>query len=380
MILPLEGITVLDFTQLLSGPCASLRMADLGARVIKIEHYETGDMSRNLYGESVDVCDTSAFFQAINRNKESIALNLKLESTKKAILQLVKEVDVVLSNFKPGAMEHLGFGFATLKAINPSIVYGYITGYGSHSPWANKPGQDLLIQAISGLTYQTGNEDYGSVPTGIAVADIIAGSQLVQAVIAALYSGEATEVEVSMLEAILDLQFEPMTLFFQDGEIVKRGNVSGAHPLVAAPYGIYKTQDGYITLAMGSIIKLGELLDCNDLVAYQDSSQWYSKRDEIKQVLTDLLKTNTTKHWLSILEPADIWCAEVFNWEQLIKQPGFEVLNMLQTVQCGNGGTYQTTRCPIRIDGEIITNKVGAPILGQHTESIAKEFNLTFGA
>lgn len=375
MNLPLEGITVLDFTQLLSGPLATLRLADLGARVIKVEHEEYGDLSRTLYGESLNLCGDSAFFQAINRNKESIAINLKSNEGKKFIERLIKSADVVVHNFRPQVMERLGFSYGDFKKLNPNIIYSSVSGYGSDGPWAKNPGQDLLVQSISAFVWQTGNDSHGPVPVGLALADMFAGGQLVQGILAALISGTSSVVEVSMLEAMLDFQFEPLTLYYQDGgKPVERGNVNGAHPLVGAPYGLYKTQNGYMVLAMGSITKLAELFESEKLGTFSDANEWYSKRDEIKQVIKDLLLANSTKYWLSILEPADIWCAEVLDWEQMLQHDGFKVLDMLQTVTCGNGEEYQTTRCPIRIDGDIYKSPVGAPLLGQHTEAINNEF------
>ncbi|RKF17934.1 CoA transferase [Alginatibacterium sediminis] len=376
MIHPLEGYTVLDFTQLLSGPCASLRLADLGARVIKLEHHEKGDLSRTLYGESIDLCGDSAFFQAINRNKESIAIDLKSKTGKAWVRELVAKVDIVVHNFRPGVMERLGFDYASLKLLNSDIVYGCISGYGQDGPWSTKSGQDLLVQALSGFVWQSGNDKHGPLPVGLALADMFAGSQLVQGILATLVSGESGSVEVSMLEAMLDFQFEPLTLYYQDSESVERGKVNGAHPLVGAPYGLYKTSSGYLVLAMGSIIKLGDLLENDQLLSYSDPKQWYPKRDEIKQILSDQLATASSQHWLDILEPADIWCAEVLDWKHMLEHDGFKVLDMLQTVRCGNGQTYTTTSCPIRIDGELFKSPQGAPLLGQHNASLEQEFSL----
>lgn len=375
MTLPLDGLMVVDFTQLLSGPSAALRLADLGARVIKIENRDSGDLSRKLYGESYQICGDSSFFQAINRNKESIALDLKTSNEDKELAKtLIKRADIVLHNFRPGVMERLGFGYQTVRQFNPNIVYGSISGYGSTGAWANKPGQDLLVQALSGLTWQTGSDQYGPVPMGLAIADMFAGGQLVQGILAALVSGESALVEVSMLEAMLDFQFEPLTLYLQDGEPIRRGQVNGAHPLVAAPYGLYKTRDGYMVLAMGSITKLGQLLESDELLRFSDVNQWYERRDEIKVVLMDLIKTKTTSHWLSILEPADIWCAEVYDWEQMLAHDGFKVLDLLQTVDLSDGESYLTTRCPIKIDGQIFKHPTGAPRFGEHTDLVRQEF------
>ncbi|WP_018995550.1 CaiB/BaiF CoA transferase family protein [Hirschia maritima] len=374
MIKPLEGLTVLDFSQFLSGPSATLRLADLGARIIKIEHFEKGDITRNIYAPHLNIGDNSAFFQAINRGKESLCADLKNANDIELIKKIAAKVDIVVSNFRPGVMDRLGLNFENFKAINPKVIYAEINGYGSEGPWRDKPGQDLLLQAVSGATYLTGGNSDGPTPMGLAIADNLAGAQLVQGILAALMADEAMHVEVSMLEAMLDFQFEPLTLYYQDGEAIDRGDQNAAHALVAAPYGLYKTQDGYIALAMGAIPILGKLLDCDPLLSYEDPASWFAKRDEIKLIIASHLSTQTSRHWLSILEPADIWCAEVLDWKRLIAHEGFKALNMLQTVSSSDGDTYQTTRCPIRFDDQLLTSIKGAPKLGEHTPFITEEF------
>jgi len=374
MITPLEGLTVLDFSQFLSGPSATLRLADLGARIIKIEHFEKGDITRNIYAPHLNIGDNSAFFQAINRGKESLCADLKNANDIELIKKIAAKVDIVVSNFRPGVMDRLGLNFENFKAINPKVIYAEINGYGSEGPWRDKPGQDLLLQAVSGATYLTGGNSDGPTPMGLAIADNLAGAQLVQGILAALMADEAMHVEVSMLEAMLDFQFEPLTLYYQDGEAIDRGDQNAAHALVAAPYGLYKTQDGYIALAMGAIPILGKLLDCDPLLSYEDPASWFAKRDEIKLIIASHLSTQTSRHWLSILEPADIWCAEVLDWKRLVAHEGFKALNMLQTVSASNGATYQTTRCPIRFDNQLLTSSNGAPKLGEHTPFITEEF------
>ncbi|MCU4675632.1 CoA transferase [Catenovulum sp. 2E275] len=375
MVKPLDGLLVVDFTQFLSGPSATLRLADLGARVIKVERPGAGDICRSIYAVEHQVAGSSAFFQAINRNKESIILDLKAAEGIEAAKKLIAKADILTHNFRPQVMARLGLDYQSVKQINPNIVYAEISGYGNQGPWADRPGQDLLLQSLSGLSWLTGAQNDGPVPMGVAVADIFAGAQLVQGILAALVSGQGMQVEVSMLEAMLDFQFEPLTLYYQDKQAIDRGLQNAAHSLVGAPYGLYKTSDGFLALAMGAIPKLGELLNCEPLTAYTDSGTWFAKRDEIKKILANHLSGQKTQFWLDILEPADIWCAEVLNWQQLIEHSGFKVLNMLQTVEA-EGGEYQTTRCPIRLDGQIIHSSIGAPSLGQHTANVFQELGL----
>jgi crotonobetainyl-CoA:carnitine CoA-transferase CaiB-like acyl-CoA transferase len=378
MTKPLEDILVVDFSQFLSGPSASLRLADLGARVIKVEKPGTGDICRKLYISNLIMNGDSSVFHAINRNKESFVADLKKEDDRNEVWELVKRADVIMHNFRPGVMERLGFDFESVKKVNPGAVYGEISGYGEEGPWKDKPGQDLLIQSLSGLTWLSGNGDKGPVPMGIAVVDIITGAHLAQGIMACLVrkgiSGEGGLVQVSMLESIVDFQFETITTFYRDrGQPTQRSLKNNAHAYLGAPYGIYQSANGYLALAMGAIPKLGELLGCDALLQYTEVASWFEKRDEIKGILANHLKSKTTEHWLSVLEPADIWCADVLTWDKLMAHEGFGVLEMIQEVAMGDGYRYQTTRCPIRIDGELLNSDKGSPKLGEHTQRIIDE-------
>jgi len=376
----LKDILVLDFSQFLSGPSASLRLADMGARVIKIERPGTGDICRQLYVSDAEVNGESTIFHSINRNKESYQADIKNVIDLERIKNLIKKADVMIHNFRPGVMERAGLSYDATKEINPQLVYASINGYGDKGEWKDKPGQDLLLQAVSGITWLSGNRQDNPTPMGVAVADILSGTHLVQGILAALFSrlttGEGALVEVSMLESLLDFQFEVLTCFYNDGhKLPERSAVNNAHAYIAAPYGIYKTLQGYLALAMGNILQLGALLGCDGLLNYTNPADWFDKRDEIKLMLQDHLKTKSVDEWLGILEPADIWCAEVFDYDTLMKQDGYKVLEMVQNVLSGDQ-FIKSTRCPIRVDGQLLTSVKGAPSLGEHTASIIKEFDL----
>lgn len=376
---PLENLVVLDFSQFLAGPAAAMRLADLGARVIKIERPGTGDICRQLYISNLGVEGDSTLFHSINRNKQGYAANLKDPVDLEKIHHLITKADVLVENFRPGVMDKLGLGSEAVRALNSRLVYATVTGYGSQGPWIGKPGQDLLAQSMSGLSWLTGDESDGPVPMGLAVADLTASAHLVQGILACLVrrgvTGEGGRVEVSLLESILDLQFEVLTTHLNDGEMPpQRCAVRNAHAYLGAPYGIYATADGHLALAMGSIPVLGKLLDCPALRTYQERQSWFDQRDEIKSILRDHLATNTTAYWLSLLEPADIWCADVLSWERLRQTDGYRVLDMEQEVFCPAGTPLKTLRCPIRIDGAILKSPLGAPAIGQHTVAIDSEF------
>lgn len=377
----LQDILVIDFSQFLSGPSASLRLADLGATVIKIEKPVTGDIGRQLYVSDVMIEGESTIFHAINRNKKGYAADLKNADDLEKIKQLLTKADVMMHNFRPGVMERIGLDYETVKQINPSIVYAELNGFGDEGPWKDLPGQDLLLQAATGLAWLSNDKDAAPTPMGIAVADIMAGTQMAQGILASLYkravNGKGALVQVSMMESIISFQFEVLTCFYNDGhQLPIRSSVNSAHAYIAAPYGIYKTEDGYIALAMSNIVTLGTLLKCETLKQYSNSSDWFDKRDEIKKILAEHLLTNNASYWLEILEKADIWCAPVLDYDELIKTEGYRILNMEIVVKTSNGLSVKTTRCPIRVDGKILTSDVGAPLLGEHNQQIDEQMEL----
>jgi len=377
---PLEGLLVLDFAQFLAAPWAATRLADLGARVIKIERPGGGDICRQLYISNLSLDGDSTLFHSINRNKQSFAADLKNPADLAAVKQLIARADVMIQNFRPGVMERIGLGYDACRALNPRLVYGVVTGYGD-GPWREKPGQDLLAQSVSGLTWLNGNADQPPMAFGLSIADLTASAHLVQGILAALVrrgvTGAGALVEVSLLESILDLQFELTTTFLNDGgKRPERSAINNANAYLGAPYGIYATADGHLALAMGSIPKLGELLGLAALAQFADPQTWFTRRDEIKRLLADHLKTQPTRHWLDRLEPADYWCAEVLDWNRLWQTDAFRALDFVQQVTRDDGPTLATTRCPIRIDGQVYKSPRGAPRVGQHTRAIQTEFQL----
>jgi len=376
---PLEGLLVLDFSQFLAGPSAALRLADLGARVIKIERPGTGDLGRQLYISNLELDGDSTLFHSINRNKQSFAADLKKPDDFAAVRKLIERADALIQNFRPGVMEKIGLHYDAVKVWNPRLVYAWITGYGKEGPWRDRPGQDLLAQAVSGLTWLSGDATQGPVPMGLSVTDMFAAAHTVQGILACLVrrgvTGQGGLVEISLIESVLDFQFEVVTTYLNDGgQLPQRSAVNNAHAYLGAPYGIYQTSDGYLAIAMNSVVRLGELLACKPLTAFTDAKTWFTRRDEIKAELARHLKARTTAHWLSILEPADVWCADVLTWPRLMAHEGFRVLNMTQKVSRANGASLVTTRCPIRVDGERLFSPVGAPKVGEHNAEIRKEF------
>ncbi len=388
IVRPLDGILVLDFSQFLAGPVAAMRLADLGARVIKIERPQGGDIGRTLaFAGRVADGDTMSF-HAMNRNKESITADLKQPEDLAYVRHLVASADVIVQNFRPGVMERIGLDYESVRAINPAIVYASATGYGDSGPWVNRPGQDLLAQSISGLPWLNGSRNDGPVPVGLSIADHLMSCHIAQGVTALLVrrfrTGEGGLVQTSLLEAMLDLQFELLTTHLNDSTVtVQRNGEHSANAFLSAPYGTYPTADGYLALAMNPVTKIGELLDLPELAAMTDPQTWWDEQEHIETVLATRLATGTTDRWLEILDAADVWCAPVLTLEELVAHDGFAAIDMTQSVtrtETNSGGdpvSLIVTRGPLRIDGQPLRSDRAAPLLGQHNAAVRAEFPLT---
>jgi CoA:oxalate CoA-transferase len=376
---PLEGLLVLEFSQFLAGPSAGLKLSDLGARVIKIERPIKGEACRQLSIKDLFVDDSSLLFHTINRNKESFAADLKNPIDLENVKKLIAKADIMTHNFRPGVMEKIGLTFEDVLTINPKIIYGTITGYGNTGPWAKKPGQDLLVQSLSGLTWLSGKSSQGPVPFGLAVADLMCGNHFVQGILAALLkrvkTGKGVLVEVSLLESVLDVQFEALTIFLNNGgQLADRGNVKGsAHAFLSAPYGIYETLDGYLAIAMGDLLLLGTILHV-DLSKYSDKKTWFTGRAAIRKILRKKITTQNSDHWIQLLRAKGMWCEKVLNYNDLNSKPFMNDLQLKQIVENSAGETMVTTRSPIKIDGDILSSSKAAPKVGEDNKKIHKQF------
>jgi crotonobetainyl-CoA:carnitine CoA-transferase CaiB-like acyl-CoA transferase len=370
--LPLEGTLVLDFSQFLAGPSAALRLADLGARVIKIERPGSGEATRAMTVAGAELDGDSLLFHTINRNKESVAANLKDPDDLELVRGLVAQADVLIQAFRPGVMERIGLGYEAARALNDRLVYASVSGYGSEGPWQDKPGQDLLVQALTGLAWLNGSAGDPPVPFGLSIVDQVAGMELAQGILACLVrraiTGKGGLVEVSLLESALDLQFEGLTVYLNDAEAAPvRSAVGGAHPYIGAPYGIYALADGYLALAMVEIPRLARLLGAAELERFDDPAEWYPRRDEIKAEVAAVLAERKLAEVLPVLEADDVWAAEVLAWPELVEHEGFRAVEIV--VEAGEGARrFRTTRCPIRIDGDVLASPRAAPRVGEHGE------------
>ena len=377
---PLNGLIVLDFSQFLSAPLATLRLADFGARVIKVERPVVGDLCRNLYISDTDIDGDNSLFHAINRNKESITADLYNADDCRMLRSLIAHADVVVQNFRPGVIDKLGFGYEEVQKINPNIIYGSISGYGEEGPWKDLPGQDLLAQARSGLLWLSGSQDDPPMPMGLAVADMLAGNLLAQGILAALVGrgihGRGAHIQTSLFEAIIDFQFEVLTTHLNDGQRPpKRSLVNGAHAYLGAPYGVYETADSYLAIAMTPSLKeLASLMGIKELEAYvDDSAALMQCRDDINNTIANTVRTRTTAQWLEVLQPADIWCSDVLDWPKVLASETWKLLEFEQVIHRDTTIELHALRGPIRVDGQTLKSSKAAPSLGEDQDKIANE-------
>ena len=372
--LPLKGLRVLDFSQFLAGPVAALRLSDLGADVIKIERPTGGDLCRSMVVNDQTLDGDSLVFHTFNRGKKSVAADLKDPADLDRVRRLVEGADVMIHNFRPGVMERIGLGYKDVASLNPRIVYGAVSGYGTHGPWRDKPGQDLLIQALSGISWLNGDADDGPVPTGFAMLDVATAANLVQGILACLVrrgvTGEGGLVEVDLLSSAIDMTLEQFTCFLNDGHAQpRRHEIGNANPYQPAPYGIYRTADGYLAFAMTPLARVSEILDAPAIADYSQDEA-FQKLNEIKRIVAGIIKTQSTEHWLTVLEAAGVWCAPVLDWSGFSATEGFAALDFVQTIRSSSGAEAQTTRLPLRIDGQTLTSSAAGPLLGADTAAI----------
>ena len=372
--LPLDGILILDFSQFLAGPVAALRLADLGATVIKIERPVIGDIGRGLAFAGKYIDGESVSFHSMNRNKFGISADLKNADDLIKIKKLIDKADVIVQNFRPGVMKRIGLDYETVKKINPRLIYASVSGYGDSGPWKDRPGQDLLAQSVSGLPWLSGSSDSGPVPFGLSIADHLASCHLAEGITALLVrrarTGLGGLVETSLLESMLDLQFELLGARLNDPSVKvdRKGNFS-AHAFLSAPYGIYPTSDGFLSIAMNPVDKLGKILDIPGLISLTEESDWWTQQELIETLLASKLASNTTEFWLTKLDAEDIWCAPLLSLDELLAHDGFRAIDMVQVIERGTT-QIKTTRSPIRIDGQKLNSNKAAPRLGEDTEKI----------
>jgi len=368
----LSGIRVLDCSIAMAGPFAAQRLGDLGADVIKVEP-PAGEWQRHSPAGGARGKRINVSFLSLNRNKRSIAVDLKSKAGRDVLAKLVATSDVFLQNYRPGVAARLGVDYETLKEINPSIVYVSISGYGEDGPYRNRPGQDMLLQAMSGAMLSTGREGEPPRPAGQYLVDAITASTAFEGALAALFhrerTGEGQLVTVNMLDAITTLQMQELSVFTMGRVPQTRSAEPHGHPYIRAPYGVFATSDSYIALAMPDLPSLGRVIGADSLLTMSDDDGW-RKRDEVFALTAAGLAKGTTEHWLEALLEAGIWAGPVYDYqalvddEQVIHNGTFvEYEHPTEGLVKTPGFPYRFSVTPPRIDR-------GAPLTGEHTRQI----------
>jgi crotonobetainyl-CoA:carnitine CoA-transferase CaiB-like acyl-CoA transferase len=370
----LEGVRVLDFTQMMMGPWATQFLGDLGADVIKVERPATGEWERGLRAMGRLLDGDSPFFLAMNRNKRSLTLNLKDPRARDAVKRLAATSDLVVENFRPGVMDRLGLGYPDLRTINPSIVYVTGSGFGPDGPYVDRPGQDLLIQSMSGLAAYGGRRDDPPTPAGSSIVDASTALLLAFSAIVGLFhrarTGQGQRIDVNLFSTAIALQCQELAAFLNLPDRWERSEAGVAGAWLSAPFGIYRTADGHIAIAMASLTVLAELLSLPQLAAYDDDDRAYHERDNVYRLIQARLVERGSNEWLDLLATHDVWCAPVSRFEDLIDDPQVAHNDLLTTVERPNGEPMRVVGVPIRLSETPGTVRSGPPAVGQHTAEV----------
>ncbi len=371
----LDGIRVLDFTQMMLGPFATQILADLGADVIKVERPQLGEWERGLEFAGRLIGTDSAAFVAMNRNKRSVALDLKGKGARDALLRLAATCDVVVENFRPGVMERLGLGYEDFRAVRPDIIYCSGSGWGQRTKYAleNRPGQDLLIQAATGLALNTGAAGDPPTAAGTSICDATGALTLANGILAALLAryrhGVGQRVEVDLFHATMAILTQEISAMVNLGLDFTRSEAGIAQPWLSAPFGIYRTADGWIAIAMGSLSAVADVFDAPDVAAMDP----WSDRDAVKRRLDELTPARTTEEWLRPLLAAGLWAAPVRTMKEAAEELAADGSPLIVDVEHTSGRPLQLVGCPITLSETPWRQRLRPPAVGEHTREVLIE-------
>jgi crotonobetainyl-CoA:carnitine CoA-transferase CaiB-like acyl-CoA transferase len=372
----LTGYRVLDCSIAMAGPFAAQRLGDLGADVVKVEPV-TGEWQRHTAAGGARGNKVNVSFLSLNRNKRSLAVDLKDPDGKAVLLELVKTADVFLQNYRPGVAKRLGVDYETLSAINPRLIYVSISGYGEDGPYLNRPGQDLVLQGMSGAMLSAGREGEPPNAAGQYLVDGITAYTAFEGALAALLhrerTGEGQLVQVNMLDAITTIQMQELSVFTVGHKPQTRSAEPHAHVYIRAPYGAFATSDGFIIVAFPKLANLGQVIGEPRFLTMDDEVDTWAKRDEIFAKTRDRLKTKTSAEWLELLRAADIWCGPVYGYADLVEDEQIRHNGTFVEYEHPTEGHVKTPGFPIRFSKTPSTVDRGAPVVGQHSRDVLRE-------
>ncbi len=372
----LEGVRILSFTQFLLGPAGVQYLADLGAHVIKIEPPGGKLFERNWSGCDLFLNGVSVFFLCAHRNQRSLTLNLKHPEGQAVARRLVAGADVLVQNFRPGVIARLGLGYEEVAALNPRLIYVSASGYGEASAYRDRPGQDLLIQAMSGLASISGRA--GDPPTAVGgpVVDQHGAALLAMGVLAALFqrvrTGQGQKIELSMLRAALDLQTEVVT-YYLNGAQMRKSPTSLASMIHPGPYGIYETKDGYLALSMSPLPVLQAALQLPELAPLATETYNFAAREQVARSLEPVIRTRTTAEWVEYLVPRGVWAAPVLDYGGVLADPAVQEAGVVETMDHPVAGQVRHLRFPLDFSAGRAGTRRRPPLPGEHTDEILKE-------
>lgn len=382
MPLPLEGVRVLDLTNVMAGPYCTMVLGDLGAEVIKLESLE-GDSTRNFEPK---VNDESYCFAVLNRNKKSIAVDLKAPEGRDIVLKLAARSEIVIENFRPGVVKKLGIAYDDLKQVNPALIYASMSGFGQTGPYGRKGGFDIIAQGMSGIMMMTGHPGGRPAKVGIAMNDIACGVTtlygILGAYIAKLRHGTGQYLETSLLEAGLAWSIWEFGAFFGGGELP---TATGTRHRRSAPYQAYRSQDGYVTVGAS-----GDKLWRAFVTQVVEQPQWLEdprfernplrvkNADALQELIEAIFITRTTAHWVEKLDAAGVPGGPVYTYDQTLSDPQVQHRRMVHDIEHPKIGPMKTLGLPIKSNGELTQIRQAAPLHGQHTEEVLRDAG--FGA
>jgi crotonobetainyl-CoA:carnitine CoA-transferase CaiB-like acyl-CoA transferase len=373
----LSGVRVLDASQMLAGPICGMRLGDMGADVIKIEPPGAGEWTRTHSFANAEINGHTTAQLGLNRNKRSVAVNLKDPRGQEILHDLVRHSDVFIQNFRVGTAERLGVGYEQLKAVNPKLIYGQISGYGEEGPYRDRPGQDLIVQGYSGSMFSVGSSDYPPLPGALWAVDTMAGYQMGMGIVAALLHRERSQsgqkVSVNMLAVAMDCQSQELVTAFNLGMQPERTKAPFAHAWVTAPYGSYRTSDGWINLAQVPVHILGQALENGRLQQMIEWSDGMVFRDEIYQIVSEIMPTRTTDEWIERLDAFKLWSGPVYTYEDLEHDPHVLATEMVTEVEHPEAGVIRMPNIPVRFSETPGKVRLAPPLLGQHTGEVLRE-------